>query len=247
MVKQLICIRNNTLAFIMLISFTMVCALDCRAQDIDHQFWMNYALTIPVNNQLSYGGDVGFRGLGSNQNWTQVLLRPTVSYKFKNQIGIAGALAWFGTFNKDDFNYNEFRIHQDFTFKWPDFVILELFYRLRIEERFFFYQENRSNTFKMRVRYLIGAESQDIRLFGSKRPIYFQAIYEGFKTLADENAYEIFINQVRIHGAFGHRISNSFRYELHYIVQKSRLFSDDGLNATQNNYRIRIFHRLQKE
>jgi len=247
MVKQLMCNRNNTLAFIMLISFTLIHTFIGRAQNVDHQFWMNYTLTIPVNSQLSYGGDVGFRGLISNQNWNQLLIRPTVSYKFKNQIGIAGALAWFGTFNKDNPNINEFRIHQDFNLKWPDFGILELFYRIRIEERFFFYNEDFSDNFKVRVRYLIGAESQDIRLFGSKRPIYFQAIYEGFKTLADENAYEIFINQVRIHAAFGHRISNRFRYELHYIAQRSRLFSDDGLNNTQNIYRIRIFHRLQKE
>jgi hypothetical protein len=159
-------------------------------------------------------------------------------------MSIAGSMAWFHTFNRENYNVNEFRIHQDFNFKWPDFGFLKLFYRIRIEERFFFYQEDLSNTFKVRFRYLIGAESQDIRLFGSNKPIYFQAIYEGFKTLADENAYEIFINQVRIHVAFGHRISNSFRYELHYIAQRSRLFADDGLSTTQNIYRIRLYHRL---
>ena len=115
---------------------------------------------------------------------------------------------------------------------------------MRIEQRFFFYEEQLPNEFKVRVRYLAGAETADILLFGSKRPIYFQGIIEGFNTVGAESAVEVFINQLRIHGAFGHRISSKFRYELHYIAQKSRAFSDEGLQISQNIYRIRLFHRL---
>jgi len=96
----------------------------------------------------------------------------------------------------------------------------------------------RNHTFKVRLRGLNGIETQDYTWFGTKRPIYFLGIYEGLKTLDQDEAVEVFINQVRLHFAFGHRISRGFRYELHYIVQRSRLFADDGLQTTQNIFRV---------
>lgn len=217
------------------------------AQEIDHQFWMNYALSIPISEQLSWGGDIGVRGVGSNQDWNQILIRPAITYKFKKPFSVAGAMAWFGTFNDRDYNISEFRIHQDFNAKWPDLGFIEFFYRVRIEQRFFFYQNSIDNAFKVRLRGLIGVETQDLTWFGSKRPIYFQSIYEGFRTLDQDEAIEVFINSTRFHLAFGQRVSKSFRYELHYIAQRSRLFSEDGTRAAQNIYRIRLFQRLKSK
>jgi hypothetical protein len=214
------------------------------AQAIDHQFWMNYTLSIPINEQLSWGGDIGIRGLGTNQNWNQLLIRPTISYKFKKPMSIAGAMAWFGTFNKVDNNISEFRIHQDFNAKWPDLGVIEFFYRLRIEQRFFFYQNEIPNASRVRVRALIGIETQDLKWFGARRPIYFQSILEAFKTLNKSEALEVFINQSRLHIALGHRISNNFRYELHYIAQRAKLFNAEGNSVDHNIYRIRLIHRL---
>jgi len=213
-------------------------------ENVENQLWINYTLTVPVTENLSYGGDIGFRGFISNYEWNQVLIRPAINYRFNQMYAVAGAVAWFRTANREYPNVNEFRIHQDFNLKWPDLGFLVLFYRVRVEERFFFYQSGIENSITVRLRGLIGIESQDITWFGSKRPIYFQAIYEGFKTVGDESSYEVFVNQVRIHLAFGHRISKGFRYELHYIAQKSRLFSDDGLRTSQNIFRVRLFQRL---
>ncbi len=228
-----------------LVIVLLFCRLSGKSQDVDNQLWINYMLTIPANQNFSYGGDIGLRGLISNQEWNQVLIRPTATYRFNQTIGVAGAVALFSTFNRDVENLYEFRIHLDVNISWPDLTVLSLFYRLRIEQRFFFYK-NLPNDFNLRIRYLIGIESQDFTFIGSKRPIYFQAIWEGFKTVGDESAYQIFINSVRVHFAFGHRVSNKFRYELHYITQRSRQFSDSGLETTQNIYRIRFFHRIEK-
>jgi hypothetical protein len=196
-----------------------------------------------VNQKISYGGDAGLRGFVSNRDWNQILIRPTFNYRFNYTFSLAGAIAWFGTFNRDLDNINEFRIHQDLNIKWPDFGVVEFFYRLRIEQRWFFYSSI-PNDFNVRIRYLIGAETKDFNIFGPKRPIYFQVIFEGFKTLNDESAVDVFINQTRFHFALGHRISNRFRYELHYIRQGSREYVDEGLQISQNIYRIRTFHRL---
>jgi len=214
-----------------------------RTQEVDNQFWINYALTVPVTKNFSYGGDAGLRGFISNQAWNQILIRPTATYRFNSTFAVAGAVALFSTIYKENSNIYEFRIHQDFDVNWPDLTVLSLFHRVRIEERFFFYDEL-PNNFNVRARYLIGAESMDFTFLGSKRPIYFQAIWEAFTTLGKESAAEIFINQARLHFVFGHRLFPRFRYELHYIRQNSRQFSDQGLSVSQNIYRVRLFHRL---
>lgn len=230
---------------VLIITTSLLSSQMVQGQEVDHQFWMNYTLKIPVSEKLSWGGDLGVRGLGSNRDWNQILIRPAVSYRFNRSVSIAGAMAWFGTLNNGDYNISEYRIHQDFNFKWPDLGIVAFFYRVRIEERFFFYQSDIDNAFKVRLRALVGMETADITLLSSKRPIYFQVLFEGFRTADKEEAVEVFINQSRLHFALGHRVLPNFRYELHYIAQRSRLFNEDGTQSAQNLYRIRLFHSLK--
>ncbi len=238
---NLIMVRNGILLLLILFSNM---SLKAQEDEVDFQLWLNYALTKQVNQKLSYGGDVGFRGFISNENWNQILIRPEVTYRFNYTFSMANAVAWFSTFNNEVENINEFRIHQDFNAKWPDFGFVEFFYRLRIEERWFFYDALLDDNFNVRIRYLVGAESADISLFGPKAPIYFQVIFEGFTTLGDESAFDFFINKTRLHFAVGQRISKRFGYELHYIRQGSREFSDDGFSLSQNIFRIRTFHTI---
>ena len=219
----------------------------CLAQDVDHQLWMNYALTVPINEEWTYGGDVGIRGLFSNYDWNQILIRPNVNYRINYVFSVSPAIGWFGTFNRSVGNLSELRFHQDFNVKWPDLGFAEFFYRLRVEQRWFFYQDPEiKNAFNWRFRALIGIETADIKLFGPTRPIYFQVLLEGFSSM-EENAPEIFVDQARLHFAIGHRISQNLRYELYYIRQGSRLFARDGIDVSQNLYRLRLFHRLAKK
>lgn len=214
------------------------------SQDLDNQLWMNYGEKVPVNDRLSLGGDAGVRGTFSDLDWYQALLRPAVSYRFKESASVSGALAWFGTFIDGRSSINELRFHQELNAKWPDLDVVYFFYRIRVEERFFFYQRDIPNEFRVRLRGLMGVRTRDLNWFGSERPIYFESMLEGFKTIKDEEALEILINQARLYAAFGHRISKNLRYELHYIRQGSTLFTGDGPNSSQNIFRIRLFHAL---
>jgi hypothetical protein len=227
-------------------TLTEICGINIAfAQAVDNQFWFDYTLNAPINKKWSYGGDIGMRGLVSNYQWNQIIIRPVVSYKISDVFAASPGIAWFGTFNRNIGNVNEFRMHQDITARWPDLGFIEFFYRVRVEERFFFFEDDQiANRFNLRLRGLIGVESDDIYVLEARRPIYFQSIFEGFIT-PDQNADELFINQTRFHLAFGHRLSSDFRYELHYIRQGSRLYVDDGIDIGQNIYRLRFFHRIQ--
>jgi len=231
---------------ILIILTILVSPSAIKAQEVDHQLWLNYVLSVPVNANLSWGGDAGFRSSIGNRDWNQVLIRPKVTYRFNPTWGVAGAVASFNTLNKSDQNVSEFRIHQDLNVFWPELSFLSVHFRLRIEERWFFY-EDMSNDFKVRARYFIRGRSPDFLFFGGERPVYFQGSWEGFRTLANESAVEVFIDRSRVSLVFGHRISGSFRYELHYISQRSRQFTDSGLEVSQNIYRLRLFQRLKSK
>lgn len=219
--------------------------LECKGQNSDNQLWLDYNLNVQVTPKFSYGVDAGIRGLISNEDWNQVLIRPGVKYRFSEDVGIGGSLAYFHTFNKESEDVYEFRLTTDLNIEGPDLLYVILFYRLRLENRTFFY-DSLPNENNWRGRLLIGVETWNFKGFNEKRFFYFRSMWEGFKTIGEESAYENLINQMRIYVAYGHKISKGFRYELQYIWQKSKEYSDDGDENSQGIIRLRAFHRIGK-
>lgn len=214
-----------------------------KAQQADSRLWMNFALKVPTSEKFSYGGDIGFRHILSEGDWKQFLIRPSVTYRLNPIFALGGALAYFKTYSGSAANLNEFRIHQEANMNWPDFGFARLSFRLRIEERFFRYG-SLPDAFNLRIRLLAQARTQDLTFLGDKRPIYFKFMFEGLETLNEVSGPEFFVNNTRMHLAFGHRLSPAWRYEFHYIRQQSRLVSTGSFTLDQNIFRLRVFYTL---
>ena len=135
------------------VAIILICLGTTASTQVDQQFWMNYSVTVPTTTKWSYGGDVGLRGLFSNYDWSQFLIRPAATYRFNSTFSAQGAVAVFKTLNKKDNNLTEFRMHQDLNIRWPKWDVVSPFFRLRIEERFFFYQDL-PNDFNMRICFI---------------------------------------------------------------------------------------------
>lgn len=234
---------NKVFIIVLTILITMI-QEPLTAQESLDQLWFNYTLKVKTDTKFSYGGDVGIRGFLSDRDRYRVLFRPSGSYKFNETYGAAFAIAIFHTNYSSTLNTTEYRIHQDFNIEWLKTKWFSMFGRVRIEERFFTYQNaNIPSEFRVRGRLLLGIQSQDINWFGSKRPIYFQSIYEGFLTFGRDDT-ELFINQGRFHLALGHRLSKNWKYEIHFIKQKSRLIEETSFNLNQEILRLRLFHTI---
>lgn len=225
-----------------LIIFLMVLSSQLNTAQSDNQLWTNFAINAPLGKKFAIGGDVGVRGLTSNRNWNQILIRPTAKYRIKKIFKVSAGLALFSTLNQESNNVNEFRLNQDFDVAWPNFGWGKLFFRVRFEERWFFYKELPDN-FSFRARALGGIQSKNLTFLGEKRPIYFKLMLEGFIPF-ERNVTEVFVNNFRWYSAFGHRISQDFRYELHYIRQISKLFDSSGMTTPQNIFRLRLFYTI---
>lgn len=233
--------------------FFIICILVAQyalgqEDQVDQQLWADYTLRYDLNEKIerkvhSIGGDAGIRGIISNQDWNQFYIRPNFTYRLPRIANFGVAAAWFGTFNEDTTNVNEIRFHQDFNARFPESEYITLFYRIRFEQRFFYYSTGaRNNVF--RLRFLIGLESPDIRLGAGRRPFYFQIFYEIFQDGLNTTSQEVYVNQARPTFIFAHRLSPSWRYEVNIVPQRSRLYEDDGLLQTQMIFRFRVFHRI---
>ncbi|PQB03695.1 DUF2490 domain-containing protein [Aureitalea marina] len=214
---------------------------DSQAQT-DNQIWSNFAIKAPLDEKFSIGGDAGIRGLISGREWSQILIRPTATYRAHKLLKVSAGLALFSTFNVNTYNVNEFRLNQDFNLTWPDLGWSKLFFRLRFEERWFYYQD-RVNNFSLRGRILGGIQSRDLTFLGEKRPIYLKMMLEGFIPF-ERDIEEVFVNNFRWYFALGHRLSKDWRYEVHYIRQISKLFDSSGSTTPQNIFRLRVFYSL---
>lgn len=228
------------IAFIYLISGG---SRSSKGQDIDEQLWMDYNYTVPLSEKFLLVGNAGIRGLISNVDWNQFIVRPGARYMMNESFNISSSLALFSTFNKDLPNVHEFRFTLDFNAEGPDLLYVIPLYRLRFENRSFFY-DSIPNENRWRGRLLVGLESMDIKTFREDRFIYLQGFWEGFQTLDQEEAPEFFVNRARVHAVFGHKLSRKFRYEIQYIWQRSRQFEGDDLQSTQNVIRLRVYHRM---
>ena len=211
------------------------------SQEIDNQLWMNYSVKVKTASDFSYGGDTGIRGVWSNYNWNQFLIRPTVNYKINRTFDGALAVALFQTWNKNYPNITEFRIHQDLSFEWPRTEWFSVFGRVRLEERFFSYQnEELKDEFRVRGRLLLGIQTQDLTWFGEKRPIFFQTLYEGFQTFGNDDT-DFFINQSRVEIAIGHRGARPWRLYIPFFPPGARRFPLNEVRVYKQILRARGF------
>ena len=184
------------------------------------------------------------RDVWGNKTWNQFLIRPTVKLKLDDVLSLNFAAAYFNTSSEYINTLNEIRFHQEIKAKWPKGGAIQMFYRVRTEQRLF-YNDVSANEFRLRLRLLVGLQTRDFNLHN--QAMYLKAMVEGFQTVDHFGFTELLVNQGRIHAALGWHRSDKWRFELHYIWQLSRLAIEDGLQVDQHIIRLRVFHHLPKK
>ena len=215
------------------------------AQDsrkLDFQTWSDLTTGYFFNQRLIYSGDYGIRGVLSGQDWYTFYVRPTFRYNLKSNVNIRAGAAIFFTRDPVIMNQLEIRFHQEVDLKWPQVVGFAFGHMIRFEERIFNYKEMESER-SVRGRYRLSIESPDFKVFLMKNPFYAMVNGEIFIPLGAQST-ERYINNNRIVAGIGHRLSGKFRYELHYIFQRSRNYSHEDLKGSEHILRLRTFLTL---
>ena len=236
--------RIATAIAVVLLSTCSPFALLSQEDDIpDFQLWLDYVMWVPTGGDVSFGGDVGARGFLSNYDWNQLYVRPAIRYRFNESLVGAAGVSYWRTNNADVGNVNELRFHQDLEIpRWPSLGPVRLYFRLRFEERFLFYKDIPDQWY-VRARFMTGLSTTDFSVGDQK--LFVMALWELFSPIINSSAQELFIDRQRYKIILGHKFATSWRYELHFLLQKSRVYSDDGFSRDTKILRIRFFHNMQ--
>ncbi len=217
-----------------------------QAPERNFQSWTDLTYRHNATPNLQLGLDLGFRGIVSSVDWSQVYVRPNLNYYFTRIIAVGGGLAYFRTWNLSVADVNELRGYQNVSITWPSFNFMVVKHRIQFEQRKFYYSASNldyDSDFTTRLRYRIKLESADIII--ARQNFYFFANTEWFQTR--KGVVEPFIDNLRLVAGIGHRVNRFFRYEIHYINQSSRVEKDNGLQVSAHILRVILIFMTEKK
>jgi hypothetical protein len=231
---------------LLLSSATILCSNVLGQEKTSGLLWLDFNYSKFVTPDLSFGGDGGYRVNLSSTSWHSIYARPTVKYRFNSTFTLTGSIAGFQEFNGDSPNTFEFRGAQQITANWQNTKNLRFINRLRLEERWFFYEgeeeveSSSQREWSPRLRYMLRVESAAFNVGELFRNIYLHGSIEYFLGLGAESD-ERYFNQSRIIAGWGQLLKNNRKYEVDLMWQQSRNTLEGNFDTDQFVVRLRYF------
>jgi hypothetical protein len=213
---------------------------ECRAAEVnDFQTWWDVTTIYRINDRWRYDGDQGARGIVSNEVWSVVYARPSVTYGPRRWFSAHGGVAFFYTdFETGGYQF-EIRPWLGARFLWPrpgGFVFSHYF---RLEDRYNYLKATGDWNSSLRGRYQIAVKTPKFGVAGIE-DFYTGAGFEFFKDLRS-GFFEILANRGRAGLGLGKHFGDAWRVELYYIYQSSGLFVQEGVRIDEHILRLRLF------
>lgn len=228
----------NTTSIVILV-ITLFGNILAQEDQTDSQSWIDFRTFYTIDEKWTYDGDYGLRGFLSKEDWRRVYINPAFVYDANINLDLRGGMRFIFTREKDATNTIEIRPWQGVRVLWPrtNFIIFSQY--IRLEERFTWGTENGSFSFDMRARYRIMAKTPNLKLVGINQTFYFLTSFEIFSNIKN-TIEETFVDRTRLTFGMGYFIAQSWRAELHYILQGSNIGAADGANIDVKILRFRI-------
>lgn len=216
-----------------------------QENETDFQTWMDFRTIYDFNEEFTYDGNYGIRGLISDEEWSRYYIHPSLIYYYKINLRLRGGIRFIYTEEYSTVNSFEMRPWQGISLNWPQTSYFTINNYLRMEQRFTTYSDDNKSDFVVRFRYRIQAKTPTITIIAINQRIYFLANYEIFLNIGEAVA-EKYINRRRISFGMGLYFSNSWWLELIYVLQGSRRNSEDGFKSNEHILRLRLRFKLNR-
>jgi len=204
--------------------------------------WWDIATIYNFNDHFRYDGDYGTRGVLSDDYWSLLYLRPSVSYRSKPWMSLHGGAALFYNFLSGEPDLPELRPWAGIRFGWPNLGGFKFTNYFRLELRAFYLQQNSDWEIIWRGRYQLGVTTPRFAI-GSAERFFGLASAEIFDDLND-SAVSPFGDRWRINFGIGKMASAALRVELSYLFHKVRLVDTTGraFEVDDHVVRLRLFY-----
>ena len=214
----------------------------------NNQFWVEAMSNNPFANV--YNMETAFTyatALTEKPKWSSYDLQVTLDRSFSQNIDLQGSLLISSTIQDDSLSTREIRpaigtrIH--FT---PNRRILTRAL-IRFENRNLLNTEtdtwSSSNRSRIRLESLVPFNKPNM-FAGDK--LWYGLFDAEFFFVLDKNLHERYANRYRFRAALGYRLSYTWRFELMYTLQESRNTIGSEFTTTDNIFRVRVRHFLNK-
>lgn len=220
--------------------------LTVPAQTTNNQLWAEYMLNYPFANSWNVEVAGTYSTLLEEPRWESFDLQITPEYSLTQNFDFTGAVLFNRTRQYQALSSSEFRwmlgtrIHLT-----PNRRILTRLF-LRYEHRSMYYSETDSRQESQRARLRVESLTPLNRksMFEDKLA-YLVADVEFFYDI-DKQVSERFANRYRLRFGPGYRLSYTWRFEFLYTLQQSRNTITGGYESTDNLFRIRVKHYLNR-
>lgn len=216
---------------------------EIQEDDVDNQSWMDFRTFYKINEDWTYDGDYGLRGFLTKEDWRRIYIHPAFVYDANAFIDVRGGMRFIFTWEGNATNTFELRPWQGVRFLWPKTNWIVFSQYIRLEQRFTFGIEDGSFDFVVRARYRIMAKTPNIRLVSLNQTFYFLTSFEIFGNVG-KAIEESFVDRTRLTFGMGYFITQAWRAELHYILQGSNLWTEEGAKLNVHIFRLRIRYYL---
>lgn len=239
--------RHMKLSLLFIFSLFLSFPSSLRAQSSNEQVWLEYMLNYPFANVWNIELAGTYSTVVQQPKWRALDFQVTPEYSFSQHIDLMGALLVGNTFQSQSLSTFEVRemlgtrIH--FT---PNRRILTRLL-LRFEQRNLQDLEtkewNRSTRSRVRAETVIPLNKPT--MFAGDKLWYSIIDAEAFLVM-DQDVNERFANRLRIRTGIGYRINYGTRLEFMYTLQRSKDIIDGDFSTTDNIFRFRLKHFLNK-
>jgi len=127
-------------------------ALSAQDDEISEQLWLGYNPRWVFPSDLELFGDVGFRTELGAQDWSRLVIRPSVQGPV-GSFQLSGGVGGFCTNNETLANRIEIRPFQGIAATWPSRRVLGLKHYFRVEEQFEWVRGTGETNVSIRLRY----------------------------------------------------------------------------------------------
>ena len=216
------------------------------AQSTNAQLWFEYMLEYPMANVFNLENTITYSTLLNTPRWRALDYTPTLEYSVTAHIDLMVASTFSYTWQTEDYNTFEIRPMVGTRIHFTPNRRVPIRFLARLEQRNFLNVE--TNEWDKTVRPRFRLESlipiNKKNMFENKM-YYIIADVEWLWKLQDDVS-ERFANRFRIRAGLGYRLNYTSRFEIIYMLQQSREAISDDYSSTDNIFRIRFKHYLNK-
>ncbi len=138
MIKNFILIKIFCFIFLFQIFFGYGQGMD----EIDTQAWLDFRAYYIINDDWTYDGDYGVRGIISGEDWQRVYINPSAVYDLNISTVLRGGMRFIYTHEINTSNTFEIRPWQGIRFIWPRTKYFIISQYVRLEQRITFHTQD---------------------------------------------------------------------------------------------------------